>query len=181
MGPGPGDLGQEVPGGEVAVGQHDHPGAQAAQQPRGVGRLPEAGRPEHDVDQRPGTARHQCQQPQLGVPGTAVGAGLLGVPGADCVAVGDRNDGPVDRAHQQPAPPHPALARPGQWAPEQVEEPLHRRRPDPPPGLGHRAGRRHRARVSAGGQFAPHTAVADLGEQAAGQQQVDHHPRGQVP
>jgi hypothetical protein len=39
----------------------------------------------------------------------------------------------------------------------------------------------HQQRAQAGGQLVPYLPVAQLGEQAPGQQQIDHHPRRQHP
>ena len=177
------DLGGQGAGGEVAVGQHDHARPQAAQQRRSVGGLPAGGRAEHRVDEGAGAAGHQRQQPDLGVAGAAVVARVLGEPGQVRRAVGHRQDGAVDRAHQQPVPPCPALARGSGRAAQQIKQEPQRRGPDPAPRLGQRPRGRCRRRDTSqpSGELAPHPRIPQLREQAPGQQQVDHHPRRQGP
>ena len=80
---------------------------------------------------------------------------------------------------QQSAPPRPARGRTAQ----QEEQLTQRRRAEPAPRLGHRGrGRdRHGQPAQPGGQAVPDLRVAQLGEQAPGQQQVDHDPGRQDP
>ncbi len=61
-----------VSSGEVAVGQHDHPRPQGAQQMVGVGGLPDSVGAERGVDDGAGTACHQGQDPGQGVAGAAL-------------------------------------------------------------------------------------------------------------
>ena len=178
---GGGELADQRGSVEVTVQQHDHAGVQAAPQPAGVVQLAAAGGAEHRVDDGPGAAGHQGHQPQQRIPRPAVVAGLLAVGGQVPGAIGDAHGGPVDGAHQQPAPAHrPGGDRRGRAA-QQVEQPPQRRGAQARAGLPQRVVARmgHRQRAQAGGQLVPHLPVAQLGEQAPGQQQVDHHPRRQ--
>ncbi len=90
----------------------------------------------------------------------------------------------VDRGHQQSPPPHPAGGQSGGRAAQQVEQGTQRADPQPAAGLRQRAGGRrgYRQAVQPGDQLTPHARPADLGVQhPGGQQEIDHHPRGQVP
>jgi hypothetical protein len=172
------DRGDEVAGGEVAVGQHEHARPQAAQQLRSVGGLPAGDRAEDRVDEGAGAAGHQRQQPGLGVAGAAMMPAPLGERRQVRRAVRHGHDSPVDRAHQQPAPPRPAFARDRCRAAEQVKQEPQRRRPDPAACLCQRAGRGcgHRQARQGRGELAPHTRIPSLREQAGSQQQIHHHP-----
>jgi hypothetical protein len=108
-------------------------------------------------------------------------AGLLAEHAQVRRRVGHTHRGAVHRAHQQPAPAHrPGGGRGGRPA-EQVEQRLQGPGADPTPRLGQRRRGRgsHRQALQAGHQPLPHLPVAKIGEQAAGQQQIHHHPGGQ--
>ena len=77
VGAGVGDRDEPVSGGEVAVGQHDHPGVQGAQEMVGVGGFPGPVGAEGGVDDGAGAARHQGQHPGQGVAGAALVAAAL--------------------------------------------------------------------------------------------------------
>ena len=178
--PGSRDLRGQEPGAEVPVGEQDHARVQAGEQARGVGGLAAGDGPEHGVDDGAGAAADQDQQPQHRVAGGAVrAAALLGVDGQVRLAVGDGHDRAVDRADQQSPPPRPARGR----AAQQEEQLAQRRRAEPAPCLGHRGrGRdRHGQPAQPRGHAVPDLRVAQLGEQAPRQQQVDHDPGRQVP
>jgi hypothetical protein len=91
--------------------------------------------------------------------------------------------GALDRGDQQATPGHALGAQPGGRAPEQVEQGTQRCGADPAAGLGERTRGRggHRQPAQPRGHLRPHLPVPQLGEQSRGQQQVDHHPPGQVP
>jgi site-specific DNA recombinase len=168
---------------EVAVQQHDHACPQAAQQARCVGGLPARSGAEDRVDEGAGTARHQRQQAGLGIAGAAVVAAPLGEPGQVRRAVWHGQGGAIDRAHQQPAPPRPTTARNRGRAAQQIKQEPQRCGADPAACLRQRASRGccHRQAGQARGEPVPHPQVSQFREQAPGQQQVDHHPRRQVP
>ena len=176
VGPGSRDLRGQEPGAEVPVGEQDHARVQAGEQCRGAGGLALGHGAEHGVDDGAGAAADQDQQPQHRVAGGAVlAAALPGVDGQVRLAVGNGHDRAVDRAGQQSPPPRPARGR----AAQQEEQLAQRSRAEPPPGLGHRGRGRDRH-----GRSPPSPAVtrcqtcgvAQLGEQAPCQQQVDHDP-----
>jgi hypothetical protein len=75
--------------------------------------------------------------------------------------------------------PLPPRFRRGRAA-QQEEQLAQRSRAEPPPRLGHRGRGRGRRPVQPGRQPAPDLRVPQLGEQAPGQQQVNHHPGRQV-
>ena len=136
-------------------------------------------RAEHRVDHAAGAAADQGQQPQRRVAGPAVrAAAVLGVDGQVRRAIRDGHDGAVDGDHQQPPP---AGGRRG-GAAQQEEQLAQRPGPEPAPRLGHRGrcrpGRRQTAQAR--GQAVPDLGVAQLGEQAPGQQQADHDPGRQI-
>ncbi len=153
---------------------------QAAQQAGGVAELAGRDRPEHGVDDGAGPAADQGQQPQCRVAGPAVGAAaLLGVDRQVRLAVRDRHDRAVDRDRQQPPPARFRRAR----AAQQEEQLAQRSRAEPAPRLGHRGRGRDRDGKPAQprGQPVPDLDIAQLGEQAPRQQQVDHDPGLQDP
>ena len=85
-------------------------------------------------------------------------------------------------AHQQPTDPDPTGRRGRGRASEQLEQRPQRGGAEAAAGLGQGRGGRggHLEAVKAGTQAPPDLAVAQLGEQTASQQQVHHHPGGQV-
>jgi hypothetical protein len=170
-------------GGEVTVGQHDHPGVQGAEQIVGVAGLPDPVGAEGGVDDGAGATRHQGQDPGQRVAGAALVAATALVDPQVRRGVRTAQDGAVDRADQPPAPPHALDRHTGGRPAEQVEQRPQRRDPDPTPRLGQptRARHGHLEPVQAGDHPGPHLAVAQIGEQRAGQQQIDHDPRGQIP
>jgi hypothetical protein len=109
---------------------------------------------------------------------TAVGAALATVAAQVRRAVGHRHRGAVDGADQQPTPTRRPRRRPG----EQLEQRPQRFGSDPAASLGERRTARpgRRQRLQSGGQPCPHLLVAALGEQSGREQQVHHHPRGQI-
>jgi hypothetical protein len=78
------DLRPELAGGEVALGQHDHPAPQHTEQVTGIGGLPDPVGAQRRVDDRAGAAGHQGQNP---------GQGIAGVPLVTTAAVVDRQVG----------------------------------------------------------------------------------------
>ena len=153
---------------------------QAAEQARGVGGLAGRDGAEHGVDHGAGAAADQGQQPQHRVAGGAVRAAALpGVDGQVRLAVRNGHDRAVDRADQQSPPPRPARTR----AAQQEEQLAQRSRAKPPPRLGHRGrGRdRHGQPAQPRGHPLPDLAIAQLGEQTPGQQQVNHDTGRQDP
>lgn len=153
---------------------------QAGEQGRGAGGLTGRDRPEHGVDDSAGAAADQGQQPQHRVAGAAVhAAALLGVDGQVRLAVRDRHDRAVDGGHQQSPPPRLTRRRPAQ----QEEQLAQRPGTQPAPRLGHRGrgGGRGRQPVQPGRKPPPDLRISQPGEQAPGQQQVDHDPGRQVP
>jgi hypothetical protein len=182
VGVGGGDAAGQGAGGEVAVQQHQHPGVQAAQQPLAHGGLPAAGGAEGDLDQAAGAAGDQGDQAQQRVARAAVVAGVGGEAPKVRGGVSDAEGGAVDGAHQQPTNPHPGRGRHRCRTAQQVKQCPQRRRAQAAAGLGERRGGRgrHPEAVQAGTPPLPDPDIAKLGEQAAGQQQVHHHPCGQV-
>ena len=173
------DLGGQEPGAGAAVGEQDHACAEAAQQPRGVGRLAGRGWPEDRVDHGPGPAAGQDQQPQRRVAAPSGGtAALLGADSQVRLAVGNGHDRAVDRDRQQPPPPRPRRGR----AAQQEEQLAQRPGPEPPASLGHRGRGRGRGLQPSqpGREPGPDLRVSQLGEQAPAQQQVDHDPGGEA-
>jgi hypothetical protein len=174
------DLRGQEPGAEAAVGEQDHARVQAGEQGRGAGGLALGHGAEHGVDDGAGPAADQDQQPQHRVAGGAVrAAALLGVNSQVRLAVRDGHDRAVDRDRQQPPPPRPARGR----AAQQEEQLAQRPRAEPAPRLGHRGrGRdRHGQPAQSRGHAVPDLDIAQLGEQAPGQQQVNHDARRQDP
>ena len=177
-----GQVASQRSGGEVAVGQHQHPGVQAGGQPVGVGRLPGGGGAVGRRDQAAGAAGYQGHQAQQRIARAAVVAGLGGVGATVGGGVGDAEGGAVDSAHQQSTNAHPTGGRRGGWAAQQVEQCSQGGGAEAAAGLGEGrgGGGRHPEAVKAGGQPVPDPDIAQFGEQAPGQQQVDHDPCGQV-
>jgi hypothetical protein len=77
----------------------------------------------------------------------------------------------------------PLVPGPASGPRSRSNRPPQRRHADPAPCLGQRPRSRcdHPEPVQSGDHLRPHLPVTHLGEQPGGQQQVDHHPRGQVP
>jgi hypothetical protein len=138
---GTGDRAQEGIAVKPPVQQHDHPGAQTAQQPPALCSLTRTLRAEHRVDDRPGSARNQGDQADLGIPSSAVLAPVLPQMRGGSRRVGHIQHGPVDRGHQHATPPHPGRADPGGRTAQQIEQHPQRCDTDPDPGLPHREGR----------------------------------------
>jgi hypothetical protein len=177
-----GDATGEGGGGEVAVAQHQHPRAQVLQELVRHGRLPAAGGTEGHIDQTASAAGDQGDQAQQGIARATMVAGLGGVDAMVGGGVGDTQGGLVDGADQQPTYPHPSVRRRWGRATEQPKQRPQRRRAEPAAGVGEGRGGRggQLEAVKPGGQALPDLAIAQLSEQAPGQQQIHHHPRRQV-
>ena len=183
--PGPGNLPGQRAGAEVPVGQHEHPGAEAAQQPGGVRGLSGRCRAENGVDHRAGAAGDQGHQAQERVTGPARGAPALpGVDGQVRRGVRDRHHSAVNRDRQQAPPAHPGRSRRHRGRPlQQREQAPQRLRPQPGPGLPQRPGGRpgHREPAQPGHHPVPDLGITQAREQAPGQDQVDRDPGRDIP
>jgi hypothetical protein len=168
------EVGQQPGRVEAAVGQQEPARSQRRAQPGGHRRLTAGDRTENRAQQCAGAGGDQGHQPNLGIARPPVGGIALGAVHGQVLRRGrDVQQCAVKGAHQQPVPPCRGTGR----CRQQLEQGLHRSRPQAFTGVVQRRCGRLHGPFQPAAQLAPHPGPAGLGEQPRRQQQVDHHPR----
>ena len=177
-----GQLGKERLGVEPAVDQHQHVGAQQRQQLSRVIDFAGGRCPEHRAQQRSGAGLDHRHQPDHRITGRAQRGAELAQPGPVALGVGHlERHAPVERHGAVAAEPYAGGVRRGDRSGQHLEQRPHRRRAQAAPQVSKGFGRWRLPAAHRGGEFGPHLAVAQPGEQAQRQHEVHPDPRRQRP
>ena len=181
---GAGQLGEELPGVEAAVDQHQHVRVEQAQQaPRVVG-FPGRRWPEHRAQQGAGAGLDQGHQSHHRVAGDPERGAQLAQPGPVAVGVGHLDRHAAVEGHRPvPAEPHARGRGLGHRPGQRLEQRLHRRGADPAAQIPQRLARHRHPQpdVEAGEHARPHLRRTHTRENGKGQNEIHPNPGRQRP